>query len=232
MRQCVDTLITIPNQRLMAITTEKTTVKEGFERADRVLLQAVKGVSDLINVSGLVNVDFADVRSIMQDKGIALMGVGQASQDDRVMAAAQMAINSPLLSEVSLSGARSVLVNITSSSDMGLHEMTEASQMIEEEAHEEVNLIWGWIVDEDMGNEVRVTVIATDFQEGWQPNNSVPKNAGTTSPPPRPPTGPGPRGGGFKPGGFSGSRPTSSTPARGSGNKPASGNRIPPFFGK
>lgn len=232
LRQCVDTLITIPNQRLMAITTEKTTVKEGFERADRVLLQAVKGVSDLINVSGLVNVDFADVRSIMQDKGIALMGVGQASQDDRVMAAAQMAINSPLLSEVSLSGARSVLVNITSSSDMGLHEMTEASQMIEEEAHEEVNLIWGWIVDEDMGNEVRVTVIATDFQEGWQPNNSVPKNAGTTPQPPRPPTGQGPRTGGFKPGGFSGSRPTSSTSTRGSGNKPASGNRIPPFFGK
>ena len=146
----------------------------------------MKGVSDLINVSGLVNVDFADVRSIMQDKGIALMGVGQASQDDRVMAAAQMAINSPLLSEVSLSGARSVLVNITSSSDMGLHEMTEASQMIEEEAHEDVNLIWGWIVDEDMGNEVRVTVIATDFQEGWQTQQFVPKNTGTTNPTPRP----------------------------------------------
>lgn len=237
LRQCVDTLITIPNQRLMSITTEKTTVKEGFERADRVLLQAVKGVSDLINVSGLVNVDFADVRSIMQDKGIALMGVGQASQDDRVMAAAQMAINSPLLAEVSLSGARSVLVNITSSSDIGLHEMTEASQMIEEEAHEDVNLIWGWIVDEDMGNEVRVTVIATDFQEGWQPNNAMPKPASTPQPE-RPPRG---GSGGFRPSGFGGTggatpqtsppRSGGTQPPRGTGKPASSGSRIPPFFG-
>ena len=108
-RQCVDTLITIPNQRLLAIINEKTSVREAFEKADRVLYQAVKGVSDLINISGQVNVDFDDVKSIMQDKGIALMGVGHAN-DNRVMIAAQMAtINSPLLSEVSLSGARSVL---------------------------------------------------------------------------------------------------------------------------
>ena len=197
LRQCVDTLITIPNQRLLAITNEKTSVREAFEKADRVLYQAVKGVSDLINISGQVNVDFADVKSIMQDKGIALMGVGQAANDNRVMIAAQMAINSPLLSEVSLSGARSVLVNITSSSNIGLLEMSEASQMIEEEAHEDVNLIWGWIVDEDMGDEVRVTVIATDFQEGWQPNSAVPSSTQTPTsrPSPQPPRGGSPTGG-------------------------------------
>lgn len=171
LRQCVDTLITIPNQRLLNVSNEKTTVREAFERADRVLFQAVKGVSDLINYKGDVNVDFADMKTIMQDKGIALMGVGQAAGEDRVMRAAQMAINSPLLAEVSLSGAKSVLVNITSSSNLGLLEMTEASQMIEEEAHEEVNLIWGWIVDETMEDDVRVTVIATDFQDGWQGQN-------------------------------------------------------------
>ena len=168
LRQCVDTLITIPNQRLISIANENTTISEAFERADRVLHQAVKGVSDLINITGLVNVDFADVKTIMQDKGIALMGVGQAAGEDRVMRAAQMAVNSPLLDEVSLSGARSVLVNITSNSSIGIIEVDQASQMIKEEAHEEVELIWGCIIDEEMENEVRVTVIATDFQEGWQ----------------------------------------------------------------
>ena len=168
LRQCVDTLITIPNQRLISIANENTTIREAFERADRVLHQAVKGVSDLINITGLVNVDFADVKTIMQDKGMALMGVGQAAGEDRVMRAAQMAVNSPLLDEVSLSGARSVLVNITSSSNIGIIEVDQASQMIKEEAHEDVELIWGCIIDEDMENEVRVTVIATDFQEGWQ----------------------------------------------------------------
>ena len=167
LRQCVDTLITIPNQRLVSMANEKTTLKEAFQMADRVLYQAVKGVSDLINFQGLVNVDFADVRTIMQDKGIALMGVGQAAGDDRMMKAASLAVNSPLLDEVSLSGATSVLVNITSSSSVTMHEISEASTMISEEAAEDANVIWGWVIDEDMDNEVRVTVIATGFEEQW-----------------------------------------------------------------
>jgi cell division protein FtsZ len=181
LRQCVDTLITIPNQRLISIANEKTTFKEAFERADRVLYQAVKGVSDLINYQGMVNVDFADVRTIMQDKGIALMGVGQAAGEDRMMRAAHMAVNSPLLDEVSLSGAQSVLINVTSASNITIVELSEASSMISEEAHEDANVIWGWVIDEEMENEVRVTVIATGFEEGWavEPSKKVNK-------PPRP----------------------------------------------
>ena len=227
LRQCVDTLITIPNQRLLNVSNEKTTVREAFERADRVLFQAVKGVSDLINYKGDVNVDFADMKTIMQDKGIALMGVGQAAGDDRVMRAAQMAINSPLLAEVSLSGAKSVLVNITSSSNLGLLEMTEASQMIEEEAHEEVNLIWGWIVDESMEDDVRVTVIATDFQDGWQGQNSVNPVRATQTPPNTNVKD------GRIPGFFGNTSNTTSTPSTTPNKKPSSsGYEIPSFFKK
>jgi len=172
LRQCVDTLITIPNQRLISIANEKTTFKEAFERADRVLYQAVKGVSDLINYQGMVNVDFADVRTIMQDKGIALMGVGQAAGEDRMMRAAHMAVNSPLLDEVSLSGAQSVLINVTSASNITMLEISEASSMISEEGHEDANVIWGWVIDEEMENEVRVTVIATGFEDGWTMDSS------------------------------------------------------------
>ena len=167
LRQCVDTLITIPNQRLISMATERTTMKEAFQMADRVLYQAVKGVSDLINFQGIVNVDFADVRTIMANKGVALMGVGVGSGEHRIVEAAQKAINSPLLDDVSIAGATSVLINITGNSDLTMFEINEASTMIQEEAHEDANVIWGWVIDETMEDEARVTVIATGFEEAW-----------------------------------------------------------------
>ena len=167
LRQCVDTLITIPNQRLISMATERTTMKEAFQMADRVLYQAVKGVSDLINFQGIVNVDFADVRTIMANKGVALMGVGMGSGEHRIVEAAQKAINSPLLDDVSIAGATSVLINITGNSDLTMFEINEASTMIQEEAHEDANVIWGWVIDETMQDEARVTVIATGFEEAW-----------------------------------------------------------------
>ena len=167
LRQCVDTLITIPNQRLISIATERTTLKEAFAMADRVLYQAVKGVSDLINFQGIINVDFADVRTIMHNKGVALMGVGVGSGERRMLEAAQNAINSPLLDDISLAGSTSVLINITGGNDLTMHEVSEASTMIQEEAHEDANVIWGWVVDEDADDDVRVTVIATGFEESY-----------------------------------------------------------------
>ena len=165
LKAVVDTLITIPNQRLISMANDRTTMKEAFQLADEVLLQAVKGVSDLINYEGIVNVDFADVRTTMADKGVALMGVGTASGEHKTVEAAQRAISSPLLDEVSIAGATSVLINITGNTELTMYEINEASSLIQEEAHEDVNVIWGWVVDESMTDEVRVTVIATGFQE-------------------------------------------------------------------
>ncbi len=167
LRQVVDTLITIPNQRLINMATERTTMREAFGMADQVLHQAVKGVSDLINYQGLVNVDFADVRTIMANKGLALMGVGTGSGEHRTVEAAQKAISSPLLDDVSIAGATSVLINITGNSELTMFEINEASTMIQEEAHEDANVIWGWVIDETMEDEARVTVIATGFEEAW-----------------------------------------------------------------
>jgi len=165
MRQNVDTLITIPNQRLISMATERTTMREAFGLADMVLYQACKGVSDLINFQGIVNVDFADVRTIMANKGLALMGVGMGSGPHKTVEAAQQAINSPLLDDVSIAGATSVLINITGNSDLTMYEINEASTMIQEEAHEDANVIWGWVIDDSMKDEARVTVIATGFEE-------------------------------------------------------------------
>lgn len=164
----VDTLITIPNQRLISMANERTTMKEAFNMADQVLLQATKGVSDLINFEGIVNVDFADVRTTMSNKGVALMGVGVASGEHKTVDAAQRAISSPLLDDVSISGATSVLMNITGNSNLTMYEINEASTLIQEECHEDVNLIWGWVIDETMEDESRVTVIATGFEEARQ----------------------------------------------------------------
>jgi cell division protein FtsZ len=165
LKAVVDTLITIPNQRLISMSNDRTTMKEAFQMADEVLLQAVKGVSDLINYEGIVNVDFADVRTTMKDKGVALMGVGVATGENKTVEAAHLAISSPLLDEVSIAGAQSVLINITGADDLTMYEINEASSLIQEEAHEDVNVIWGWVVDESMGDQVRVTVVATGFQE-------------------------------------------------------------------
>jgi cell division protein FtsZ len=164
----VDTLITIPNQRLVSMANERTSMKDAFNMADEVLLQAVKGVSDLINYQGMVNVDFADVRTIMSGKGVALMGVGTASGEHKTVEAAQRAISSPLLDDVSIVGATSVLINVTGNENLTMYEIHEASTLIQEEAHEDAEVIWGWVVDDTMGDEVRLTVIATGFEESRQ----------------------------------------------------------------
>jgi cell division protein FtsZ len=167
----VDTLITIPNQRLISMANDRTSMKDAFRMADEVLLQAVKGVADLINYQGEVNVDFADVRTIMSGKGVALMGVGVASGDHKTVEAAQRAISSPLLDEVSMVGATSVLINLTGGRDLTLYEAHEALTLIQEEAHEDAQVIFGWVIDDSLKDEVRVTVIATGFEEARQISN-------------------------------------------------------------
>jgi cell division protein FtsZ len=168
MTQNVDTLITIPNQRLVGMANDRTSMRDAFRMADEVLLQAVKGVSDLINFQGMVNVDFADVRTIMGAKGVALMGVGTATGEHKTVEAAQRAISSPLLDDVSIVGATSVLINITGNSNLTMYEMHEASSLIQEEAHEDAEVIWGWVIDDTMQDEARVTVIATGFERSRQ----------------------------------------------------------------
>ncbi|HAO94061.1 MAG: cell division protein FtsZ [Deltaproteobacteria bacterium GWB2_55_19] len=163
LKDVVDTVITIPNQRLLSVASKNTSLKDAFKRGDEVLLQAVKGISDVITVSGLVNVDFADVRTIMSEMGQALMGSGVATGENRAVEAARKAISSPLLEDISISGARGVLINITGSSDLTIHDVHEASSLIHEEAHDDAHIIFGAVIDESMGDEVRVTVIATGF---------------------------------------------------------------------
>ncbi len=162
--QAVDTLITIPNQRLLAISGDDTTILEAFKRADEVLLQAVQGISDLITIRGLVNVDFADVRTIMAGKGLALMGTGRASGPTRALDAAEMAVSSPLLEDVSIDGATGILINVTGGYDMTLKEINEAASLIEEAADEDAHIIFGNVIDEDIRDEIKITVIATGFE--------------------------------------------------------------------
>lgn len=163
LRNAVDTLITIPNQRLLSVVGKQTSLREAFRVADDVLRQAVQGISDLITVPGLINLDFADVKTIMSNMGIALMGTGVASGENRAVEAAQKAISSPLLEESSIEGARGVLINITGGPDLTLFEVNEASSIIHDAAHEDAQIIFGSVIDESMSEEVRVTVIATGF---------------------------------------------------------------------
>jgi cell division protein FtsZ len=158
----VDTLITIPNDRLLQVVDKKTSIVEAFRIADDVLRQGVQGISDLIAVPGLINLDFADVRTIMSDTGSALMGIGVNSGENRAAEAARAAINSPLL-ETSIEGARGVLLNITGGPDLGLLEVNEAAEIIAQAADPEANIIFGAVIDESIRDEVRVTVIATGF---------------------------------------------------------------------
>lgn len=161
LRKVVDTIITIPNDRLLSLAPKKATFLEMLKRADDVLLYAVKGISDLIMVPGLINLDFADVKTIMSEMGMALMGTGIASGDNRATEAAQKAISSPLLEDVSINGARGLLMNITSGPELTIDEVQEASSLIQQEAHEDANIIWGTVLDETVTEELRVTVIAT-----------------------------------------------------------------------
>jgi cell division protein FtsZ len=165
LKDAVDTLIAIPNQRLLAIAARNTPLLEMFKKADDILLQAVRGISDLITVHGLINLDFADVRTIMAEMGMAMMSAGSASGETRAVEAAQKAIASPLLEDLSIRGAKGVLINITGSHDLSLHEVNEAATLIQEEAHEDANIIFGAVIDERMGDEIRITVIATGFGE-------------------------------------------------------------------
>ncbi|MEQ8272173.1 MAG: cell division protein FtsZ [Deltaproteobacteria bacterium] len=162
----VDTLITIPNNKLLQIAGENTSMMDAFRRVDEVLLNAVRGISDLINVAGLINVDFADVQTIMSSQGLALMGTGVGEGPSRAVDAANMAINSPLLDDISIDGAMGILINITGGPDLKLHEVNDASTAIADEAHEDANIIFGSVVDENAGDQVRITVIATGFELG------------------------------------------------------------------
>lgn len=163
LKENVDTLIVIPNQKLLSIAAEKTPLLETFKKADEVLLQAVKGISDLINIRGLINLDFADIRTVMSSKGIAIMGTGAARGENRAVEAATAAISSPLLENVKIDGATGIIINVTGGSDLSLYEVNEASTLITEAAHEDAEIIFGAVIDDNMGDEVRVTVIATGF---------------------------------------------------------------------
>jgi cell division protein FtsZ len=159
----VDTLIVIPNNRLLALVGQQTSMVEAFRKADSVLLNAVQGISDLMTVPGLINVDFADVRTIMSSMGRALMGTGIGQGKRRAIEAAETAISSPLLEDVSIDGATGILINITGGPDLTLHEVNEASSLIQQAAHEDANIIFGSVIDPNLTDEVRITVIATGF---------------------------------------------------------------------
>jgi cell division protein FtsZ len=162
LREFVDTLIVIPNEKLLAVVERRTTILEAFEEADNILRQGVQGITDLITIPGLINLDFADVRAVMSNAGTSLMGIGQAGGERRAFEAADQAITSPLL-DSTIDGATGILLNITSGSDVSLFEVTEAADHIQENAAEEANIIFGSVLDDTLGDEVRVTVIATGF---------------------------------------------------------------------
>jgi len=164
LKQEVDTLIVIPNDKLLSLVPKDTPLLEAFSKADEVLFHATKGISDLIMIPGLINLDFADVRSIMSGMGDALMGAGVAQGEDRAVKAAQMAINSPLLDDVSIRGAKGVLVNITGDERMTLHEVSQATAVISEEAGDDANVIFGAVISDSLEDEIQVTVIATGFE--------------------------------------------------------------------
>lgn len=175
LRDEVDTLIVIPNDRLLSISDRNVSVLDAFKQADQVLLQGVSGITDLITTPGLINLDFADVKSVMANAGSALMGIGSARGEDRSVAAAEMAVSSPLL-EASIDGAHGVLLSIAGGSDLGLFEINEAAALVADAVHPEANIIFGATIDDALGDEVRVTVIAAGF-DGGQPKPATEGNA-------------------------------------------------------
>ncbi len=164
LRECVDTIITIPNDRLLSIIDRTTPLTEAFATADDVLRQAIQGISDLILVPGLINLDFADVKAIMSGMGLAMMGTGVAEGNERAVDAARRAISSPLLEGSSVNGARGVIINVTGGPDLSLMEVSEASSIVQEAAHEDANIIFGAVVDSTLKGKVKITVIATGFE--------------------------------------------------------------------
>ncbi len=172
----VDTLIVIPNQRLLSICSKDTTLNEAFKIADDILYQATKGISDLISVTGLVNLDFADVKTVMTDQGDAIMGTGIAHGENRAKESATQAISSPLLEEISIEGAQGVLVNITGGKDLTLYDVNDATSIIYDAAGNDANIIFGAVIDEKMNDEIRVTVIATGFSQKLKHAEKVEEN--------------------------------------------------------
>jgi cell division protein FtsZ len=180
LREEVDTLIVIPNDRLLALADRTISMIDAFKQADQVLLQGVSGITDLITTPGLINLDFADVKSVMAGAGSALMGIGSARGEDRAAMAAEMAISSPLL-EASIEGAHGVLLSVAGGADLGLHEITEAARLVSDAAHPESNIIFGTVIDDTLGDEVRVTVIAAGFDGGAPlPRLTAPNRATAT----------------------------------------------------
>src|SRR6201982_3612441 len=169
LREHVDTLIVIPNEKLLAIVERRTTILDAFRLARRVLRQGVQGITDLITIPGLINLDFADVRTIMHDAGTALMGIGTAGGENRAAEAAKAAISSPLLEE-SVEGATGILLNITGGHDLGLFEVNESAEIVQSAADQNSNIIFGAVIDDQLADEVRVTVIATGFDHGRGPS--------------------------------------------------------------
>lgn len=160
----VDTMIVISNDRLLSVSGKDVTFIDAFKMADEVLYQAVKGISDLITINGLINLDFADIKTIMTDSGFALMGTGIASGENRAVEAARKAISNPLLEEISLNGAKALLINITGGKNMKLHEVSQAVSLVKEEAHDDANIIFGAVIDDGMEEEIKVTIIATRYE--------------------------------------------------------------------
>ena len=193
LRECVDTVITIPNERLLNAVTKGTPFLESFKLADDVLRQAVQGISDIITVPGLINVDFADVKTIMAGMGMALMGTGSATGENRALEATQRAISSPLLEEASIEGAKGLLVNVTGGTDLTLFEVNEAMSIIHDSADPDANIIFGAVLNEALGDEMKITVIATGFDKAAA--QAEPARTYTTQPPAPPnpgvPAGPG-----------------------------------------
>jgi cell division protein FtsZ len=166
LKNAVDTLIIVPNDRLLAMCDKNTSMMDAFKMADQVLFNAVKGISDIITQQGVINVDFADAVAVMSSQGLALMGIGRGSGDKRALDAVQSAISSPLLDDISIDGATGILVNVTGGPSLTLHEVNEAIALITDAAHEDANIIFGYVVDEAMGDDVAITVIATGFERG------------------------------------------------------------------
>ena len=184
LKEVVDTVITIPNQRLLNTVSPTTSLAEAFKIADDVLRQAVQGISDLIIVPGVINLDFADVKTVMTGMGMALMGTGVAEGEDRAALAARKAVNSPLLEDATIKGARAILINVTGSHDMTLHEVSEASCIIQESADPEANIIFGSVFDDDMDKKMKITVIATGFDSSRPESEHLSSSAGRQGPPP------------------------------------------------
>ncbi|MBO0827095.1 MAG: cell division protein FtsZ [Streptosporangiales bacterium] len=183
LREEVDTLIVIPNDRLLSISDHAVSVLDAFKAADQVLLSGVQGITDLITTPGLINLDFADVKSIMSGAGSALMGIGSARGDDRAVAASELAVSSPLL-EASIDGAHGVLLSISGGSDLGLFEIHEAANLVSQAAHQDANIIFGAVIDDALGDEVRVTVIAAGFDGGAPRQKSNRSRPGQVDQPP------------------------------------------------